>query len=223
MCMDTGGMQQTSTREKPTSFYLCPPTAAQGGRVPLNAASSAEIEKARTAHDALSAMLAPPQVRAPLCIGCSCVWGAGDWQQARLRCVPTAVHHRCSKTCTYCDRPLKVGPLVEALVAKYVALSQEELEEWQSDPEGYIRSLELEAAPDADTPRPVGVGLLLCMLERGGEGPGRALIDLAARLQVGRHAASRHAGPRLAGPLQDSHVHVAVVCVGSHLLAHGVD
>ena len=47
------------------------------------------------------------------------------------------------------------------------------------------RSTELEAAPDADTPRPVGVGLLLCMLERGGEGPGKALIDLAARLQVG--------------------------------------
>jgi hypothetical protein len=96
------------------------------------------VERARTAHDALSAMLAPPQV----------------------------------------------GPLVEALVAKYVALSSDELEEWQSDPEGYIRSLELEAAPDADTPRPVGVGLLLCMLERGGEGPGRALIDLAATLQV---------------------------------------
>jgi hypothetical protein len=49
----------------------------------------------------------------------------------------------------------------------------------------HCRSLELEAAPDADTPRPVGVGLLLCMLERGGEGPGRALIDLAASLQVG--------------------------------------
>jgi hypothetical protein len=28
---------------------------------------------------------------------------------------------------------------VEALVAKYVALSPDELEEWQSDPEGYIR------------------------------------------------------------------------------------
>lgn len=111
--------------------------AGQGGHVPMNAATQVEVDRARTAHDALTAMLAPPQV----------------------------------------------GPLVEALVAKYVALSREELEEWQSDPEGYIRSLELEAAPDADTPRPVGVGLLLCMLERGGEGPGRALIDLAARLQ----------------------------------------
>lgn len=110
--------------------------AVQAGR-PRPANSSADVERARTAHDALSAMLAPPQV----------------------------------------------APLVEALVAKYVALSPDELEEWQSDPEGYIRSLELEAAPDADTPRPVGVGLLLCMLERGGEGPGRALIDLAARLQ----------------------------------------
>jgi hypothetical protein len=56
-------------------------------------ANGTEVERARTAHDALSAMLAPPQV----------------------------------------------GPLVEALVAKYVALSSEELEEWQSDPEGYIR------------------------------------------------------------------------------------
>ena len=80
--------------------------------------------------------------------------------------------------------PPDVGPLVEALVAKYVALSADELDEWRADPEGYVRSLELESAPDADTPRPVGVGLLLCMLERGGEGPGRALIDLAARLQA---------------------------------------
>lgn len=29
--------------------------------------------------------------------------------------------------------------------------------------------MEVECSPDADTPRPIGVGLLLCMLERGGE------------------------------------------------------
>lgn len=57
-------------------------------------------------------------------------------------------------------------------------------------PTNPLRSLELEAAPDADTPRPVGVGLLLCMLERGGEGPGRALIELAATLQVRQNVAA---------------------------------
>jgi hypothetical protein len=29
--------------------------------------------------------------------------------------------------------------------------------------------MDVESGPDADTPRPIGVGLLLCMLERGGE------------------------------------------------------
>jgi hypothetical protein len=29
--------------------------------------------------------------------------------------------------------------VVEALVLKYVALTQDELEEWRDDPEGYIR------------------------------------------------------------------------------------
>lgn len=110
----------------------------RSGRPPANGVTAQEVERARAAHGALGAMLAPPEV----------------------------------------------APLVEALVAKYVALSREEIDEWTSDPEGYVRSLELESAPDADTPRPVGVGLLLCMLERGGEGPGRALIDLAARLQA---------------------------------------
>jgi hypothetical protein len=33
----------------------------------------------------------------------------------------------------------QAGPLVEALASKYVALTDEELQEWQDDPEGYIR------------------------------------------------------------------------------------
>ncbi|WIA23852.1 hypothetical protein OEZ85_013510 [Tetradesmus obliquus] len=78
----------------------------------------------------------------------------------------------------------QVSAVVEALVLKYVALTHEELEEWSSDPEGYIRSIEVESGPDADTPRPVGVGLLLCMLERGGEEVAQALINLTARLQA---------------------------------------
>lgn len=45
--------------------------------------------------------------------------------------------------------------------------------------------MDVESGPDADTPRPVGVGLLLCMLERGGESVAQALLGLAGRLQVG--------------------------------------
>ena len=48
--------------------------------------------------------------------------------------VPPTAHAHCP-----CPLPAQVAPLVEALVAKYVALSAEELEEWQNDPEGYIR------------------------------------------------------------------------------------
>ncbi|GLI59709.1 hypothetical protein VaNZ11_001566 [Volvox africanus] len=73
--------------------------------------------------------------------------------------------------------------LVEALVSKYVALSGEELEEWKEDPESYARTMEVESGPDADTPRPIGVGLLLCMLEHGGEGVAVVLLRLASALQ----------------------------------------
>eukprot|EP00798_Chlamydomonas_sp_ICE-L_P011430 gene11430-17116_t len=73
--------------------------------------------------------------------------------------------------------------LVEALISKYVALTPEELEEWHSDPESYARSMDVESGPDADTPRPIGVGLLLCMLERGGQPVVQALIGLAGSLQ----------------------------------------
>lgn len=80
------------------------------------------------------------------------------------------------------DSP-QCSQLVGAVIEKYVALTPEELEEWQADPEGYIRSMDVESSPDADTPRPIGVGLLLCMLERGGEPVAKALIALAAQLQ----------------------------------------
>lgn len=43
--------------------------------------------------------------------------------------------------------------------------------------------MEVESGPDADTPRPIGVGLLLCMLEHGGEGVAVVLLGLASTLQ----------------------------------------
>lgn len=55
----------------------------------------------------------------------------------------------------------------------------------QDDPEGFVRSADLEASPDADTPRACGVALLLCLLERGGQTVSSAMLSLASRLQVG--------------------------------------
>ena len=54
----------------------------------------------------------------------------------------------------------------------------------QVDPEGYVRAMDVESSPDADTPRPCGVALLLCMLERGGEGVAAVMAQLAAQLQA---------------------------------------
>ena len=44
--------------------------------------------------------------------------------------------------------------------------------------------MDVESGPEADTPRPIGVGLLLCMLERGGDDVVTALLQLAQRMQV---------------------------------------
>lgn len=54
----------------------------------------------------------------------------------------------------------------------------------QEDPEGFVRSADVESSPDADTPRACGVALLLCLFERGGKRMSNALLALAARLQV---------------------------------------
>jgi len=54
----------------------------------------------------------------------------------------------------------------------------------QDNPEGYVRSMDVESSPDADTPRPCGLALLICMLERSPDNVAGALIALAAKLQV---------------------------------------
>ena len=115
----------------------------------------------------------------------------------------------------------RCAQLVEAIIRKFVALTPEEIQEWQvrlgccclcvcslaalcamclgkrwrlpqhstlvhrqDDPEGYVLSTDVESSPDADTPRPCGLALLLCMLERGPDTVAHALIALAAQLQV---------------------------------------
>ncbi len=55
----------------------------------------------------------------------------------------------------------------------------------QENPEGHVRSQDVETGPDADTPRPCGLALLLCMRDRGPESTDAALIGYASRLQVG--------------------------------------
>lgn len=45
--------------------------------------------------------------------------------------------------------------------------------------------MDVETGPDADTPRPCGLALLLCMIERDRVPAETALVGYAARLQVG--------------------------------------
>ena len=47
-----------------------------------------------------------------------------------------------------------------------------------------MRGIDVELSPDADSPRPCGLALLLCMLERGDKEVGMALLGLAQQLQV---------------------------------------
>ena len=54
----------------------------------------------------------------------------------------------------------------------------------QENPEGHVRSMDVETGPDADTPRPCGLALLLCMIERSRTTAETALVGYASRLQV---------------------------------------
>ena len=47
-----------------------------------------------------------------------------------------------------------------------------------------MRSMDVETDPDADTPRPCGLALLLCMVERDRAPAETALVGYATRLQV---------------------------------------
>ena len=51
------------------------------------------------------------------------------------------------------------------------------------DPESFARQVDLETSPEAETPRPCGVALLECMLQRASETVADAIVHLAAKLQ----------------------------------------
>lgn len=73
----------------------------------------------------------------------------------------------------------KCFALVEAVVSKYIVIGPDEKEEWELDPEDFARELDAETSPDADSPRPCGVALLQCMLERSESHVQKAIVDLA--------------------------------------------
>lgn len=55
--------------------------------------------------------------------------------------------------------------LIVALITKYVALSELEIQEWMYNPEDYMRQIEVEANLESDSSRSLGVGLLLIMIQ----------------------------------------------------------
>jgi hypothetical protein len=78
----------------------------------------------------------------------------------------------------------RCAALVQSIVSKYIVLAPEELAEWGADPEGFARQVDVETSPDAETPRPCGVALLECALERNEEAVASALVGLASNLQA---------------------------------------
>ena len=70
------------------------------------------------------------------------------------------------------------GALVEAVASKYILLTPEERLEWEGDPEGFAREVDLETSPDADTPRPCGIGLLECMIEYSPDHVKQSILSL---------------------------------------------
>ncbi len=76
----------------------------------------------------------------------------------------------------------KCDALVEAVASRYILMTPEERLEWEADPEGFAREVDLETSPDADTPRPCGIGLIECMLEHSPDNVRRSVMSLAQRV-----------------------------------------
>jgi hypothetical protein len=73
----------------------------------------------------------------------------------------------------------KCAALVQCLASKYITVSPDEKLEWEADPEGFAREVDIETSPDADTPRPCGIGLLECMLEYSHDQVQQSIMSLA--------------------------------------------
>ena len=78
----------------------------------------------------------------------------------------------------------KCDALVEAVASRYILMTPEERLEWEADPEGFAREVDLETSPDADTPRPCGIGLIECMLEHSPDHVRRSIMSLAERVAL---------------------------------------
>ena len=73
----------------------------------------------------------------------------------------------------------KCSALIEALASKYIIATPAEKLEWENDPEGFAREIDAETSPEADNPRPCGIGLLECMLEYSPDNVRKAIMSLA--------------------------------------------
>ena len=104
-------------------------------------------------------------------------------RQHRLEIFPTLHAAAESLDLIISEKDGRCSALVEAIVAKYIVLSPDELLEWDTDPEGFARQVDAETSPDADSPRPCGVALLECMLERSESTVANSLISLASTMQ----------------------------------------
>jgi len=73
--------------------------------------------------------------------------------------------------------------LCEALVGKFLRLNQEEIEEWEADPEGrYETDLSEKSLLEADSPRRCGGALLLTLMNRETDRVAKTLLNLTQQV-----------------------------------------
>jgi len=75
--------------------------------------------------------------------------------------------------------------LIEALITKFLLLTDEELEEWESDPEGFFLVSNLDLDIESEVRRCCAEALLLFLMERNIESTTRVVLSLAAEADKG--------------------------------------
>ena len=74
-----------------------------------------------------------------------------------------------------------LSQLVEALITKFLLLTDEELEEWEADPEGYFLASNLDLDIESEVRRCCAEALLLFLMERNVETTSRVVLTLASQ------------------------------------------
>ncbi|GAB5360781.1 hypothetical protein AAMO2058_000657100 [Amorphochlora amoebiformis] len=83
------------------------------------------------------------------------------------------------------SRTARLTYVIESTLAKYVALTPEELSEWQTDPEHYLETAGRDEPPqpDGETPRALGHALIRGFYQRAPTSTAKVLLNIQSRVR----------------------------------------